>query len=226
MARVIDRQKAIALRKRGKTYSQIKKKLGISKSTLSGWLSKYPLTEKQLEFLRHNKKYNRQLAIEKTIIVKRKKREDRIKAMYEDQKKYWISLSKRELELAGIFLYWGEGNKRLNGSVFLNNTDPRVMKFTLYWFLNVLLIPQEKVKVDLHLYSDMNPEEEISFWSKTLNLPLSQFRKPYIKKSMKANIDHKGFGHGTCGLSVNDVLLKERIMMAIEVLAGYPGYRK
>src|ERR1035437_9465025 len=108
MARIIDRQKAIELRKQGKTYSQIKKELGIPKSTLSDWLSKYSLTEKQLEFLKQNQKYSRQLAIEKTIIVKRKKREARIKSIYEEQKKYWVSLSQKELELAGIFLYWGE----------------------------------------------------------------------------------------------------------------------
>ncbi|KKP80446.1 MAG: hypothetical protein UR81_C0028G0006, partial [Candidatus Levybacteria bacterium GW2011_GWB1_35_5] len=48
MARVIDRQRAIELRKQGKSYGQIKKQLGIAKSTLSDWLSKYPLSEKQL----------------------------------------------------------------------------------------------------------------------------------------------------------------------------------
>ncbi len=226
MARTIDRQKATELRKQGKTYSQIKKELGISKSTLSDWLSKYPLTEKQFKFLKQNRKYSRQLAIEKTIIVKRKKREARIKSIYEDQKKYWVSLSQKELELAGIFLYWGEGNKRLDGPVFLNNTDPKVMKFALYWFMKGLGIPQEKIKVDLHLYNDMNVKEEIAFWSKTLDMPSSQFRKPYIKKSTRVSIDHKGFGHGTCGLVVNDVRLKEKVMMAIEVLADYYGERK
>jgi transposase len=226
MSRNADRQKVVNLRKQGKTYSQIRKRLGIPKSTLSDWLSKYPLTEKQLEFLKKNRKSSRQLAIEKTIIVKRKKREARIKSIYEQQRKYWVSLSQKELELAGIFLYWGEGNKRLDGSVFLNNTDPKVMKFALYWFMKGLSIPQEKIKIDLHLYSDMNVEEEIAFWSKTLDMPLSQFRKPYIKKSTRVNIDHKGFGHGTCGLVVNDVRLKERIMMAIEALADYYGERK
>lgn len=221
MSRTTDRQKAINLRKHGKTYSQIKKELGISKSTLSDWLSKYPLTQKQLEFLQQNRKYSRQLAIEKTIIVKRKKREERIKSIYDEQKQYWVSLSKKELELAGIFLYWGEGNKRLDGPVFLNNTDPKVMKFTLYWFKNGLNIPQEKIKVDLHLYNDMNIKEELVFWSKTLDIPLSQFRKPYIKSSTRVKIDHKGFGHGTCGLVVNDVRLKEKLMMAIEAISDY-----
>lgn len=221
MARIIERQRAIELRKQGKTYGQIKKKLSIAKSTLSDWLSKYPLTEKQLEFLKRNRKYSRQVAAEKNRITKQKKREVRIQATYKQQQKYWTSLSQRELEIAGLFLYWGEGSKRLNGSVFLNNTDPSVLTFTLYWYIKGLHIPKEKIKVYLHLYSDMNIEEEFAFWSKSLNIPLSQFIKPYIKKSTRVNVDHKGFGHGTCGLVVHDVRLKEKIMMAIKAISDY-----
>lgn len=226
MSRIKDRQEAIELRKKGKTYSEIREELNISKSTLSEWLSKLPLTSEQIKNLEKSKKNNRVLGIEKIRLTKQKKREARIKAIYENQKVYWGKLSKRELEIAGIFLYWGEGNKRLNGSVSLNNTDPKVMKFTLFWLKNSLLVPQEKIKVDLHLYSDMETEEEISFWSKELNLPLSQFRKPYIKKSKRIDIDQKGFGHGTCALVVNDVRLKEKVMMSIEALAHYYGERK
>lgn len=226
MSRIKDRQEAIGLRKQGKTYTQIREILRVSKSTLSDWLSGFPLTSKQIVFLEKNIKNNKILGIEKIRITKRIKREARIKATYDNQKDYWGKLSRRELEIAGLFLYWGEGNKRLNGSVALNNTDPKVMKFTLYWFLNGLQVSKEKIKVDLHLYSDMKIDEEISFWSKKLNLPLSQFRKPYIKKSKRIDIDQKGFGHGTCALVVNDVRLKEKVMMSIEALADNYGQIK
>lgn len=225
MSRIKDRQKAIELRKQGKTYSQIRKALDVSKSTLSDWLSEYQLTDEQMKYLQKERELSRQLAIEKTRIIKQKKRENRIKKVFEEQKAYWRKLSKRELELAGIFLYWGEGNKRLNGSVSLNNTDPMIMKFTLYWLRHGLKIPLEKVKAYLHLYSDMNVEEEISFWSNELNLSPSQFRRPYIKASARSDIDQKGFGHGTCGLVVNDVRLKEKIIMSIKTFADYYGER-
>lgn len=52
MARKLDKQRAILLRKRGYSYSQIKNKLGISKSTLSGWLYDIPLSEKRIRELR------------------------------------------------------------------------------------------------------------------------------------------------------------------------------
>jgi orotate phosphoribosyltransferase-like protein len=45
MARIRDRQNAIELRKQGKTYGQISNELRITKSTLSGWLGDYPLSE-------------------------------------------------------------------------------------------------------------------------------------------------------------------------------------
>lgn len=221
MARVLDRQKAIDLRKKGRTYSEIRKELDIAKSTLSDWLRKYPLTMEQIMVLEKNKRQRRSLAIEKTRITKQKKRESRILEIYKEQQKQWTDLDKRELELAGIFLYWGEGNKRLNGPVSINNTDPEVIKFTLYWFQFGLGVTQERIKVYLHLYSDMNLKEEMEFWSKELNLPLCQFLKPYIKKSKRAEIDQRGFGHGTCGLMVNNVRLKEKIMMTIKALADY-----
>ena len=219
MSRIKDRQKAIHLRKKGKTYSEIRKELNISKSTLSEWLSKLPLTSEQIKDLEKSKKNNRVLGIEKIRLTKQKKREARIKATYENQKAYWGKLSKRELEIAGIFLYWGEGAKKMNGPISLNNTDPQVLKFTLYWMTNGLEIPKEKIKVFLHLYNDMEIQKEIKYWSEELNMPFSQFSKPYIKKSTRANLTHKGFGHGTCGLLVSNILLKEKIMMAIKAIS-------
>jgi len=219
MARSQDRQRAIDLRKRGKTYSEIRKELKIAKSTLSDWLSKYPLTEFQLSLLMKNKKNKRYVAIEKNRITKQKKREARLEWVFLEQKEKWKSLTQREIELAGLFLYWGEGAKRMNGPISLNNTDPQVLKFTLYWLTYGLKIPKEKIKVFMHLYSDMNIQKSIEFWSKELKMPKTQFAKPYIKPSKRSNLTHKGFGHGTCGLLVSSIRLKEQIMMGISAIA-------
>lgn len=221
MARVKDRQKVIELRKLGKTYSEIKRELDIPKSTLSDWLSKYPLTEKQIKLLEKSIKRNKDLAVEKIRLTKDRKRNARLKDFYDLETKRWLPLSGRELELAGLFLYWGEGSKSLKGALSLNNTDPQVLKFTLHWLIKGLKVPKEKIRVFLHLYSDMDVNQEIEYWVRQLYLPLSQFRKPYIKESMRVGIDHKGFGHGTCGLYVGDVRLKEKVIMAIQTIADF-----
>ncbi len=220
MARVIDRQKAIELRKKGQTYSEIRHKLNISKSTLSDWLSKFPLTAEQLIKLEKSRKRNNFLGIEKIRLTKQRKRENRINTIYEIEKKRWRSLSIKELELAGLFLYWGEGRKNLKSALAINNTDPQVVKFALRWMTEALKISKNRIKVELHLYSDMNILSEIKFWEKELGIPKFQFYKPYIKINTKAAVDHKGFGHGTCGLIVNDVRLKEKVMMSIKAISN------
>jgi transposase-like protein len=45
MSKIIDRQRAIELRQQDKTYNEIKRELSVSKSTLSSWLSEFPLTK-------------------------------------------------------------------------------------------------------------------------------------------------------------------------------------
>ncbi|MCX6713082.1 MAG: helix-turn-helix domain containing protein, partial [Candidatus Vogelbacteria bacterium] len=52
MARILVKQKAVKLRLEGKSYSEIKNLLGISKSTLSGWLEDYPLSKERIKELR------------------------------------------------------------------------------------------------------------------------------------------------------------------------------
>lgn len=221
MARVQERQKAINLRLQGHSYSEIKHTLGISKSTLSNWLSKYPLTEKQLLKISLKRGKSREIAIEKTRITKLRKREKRLIEAYQQEKSILLPLKTRELYIAGLFLYWGEGSKNLQGSVSLNNTDPDVVKFYLYWLTSVLQIPVAKIKVQLHMYSDMDIPREMDYWSDQLKIPIDSFSRPYIKRTKRSDIDHKGFGHGTCAIRVNNVLLKERIIMGIQSIADY-----
>ncbi|MCL4382455.1 hypothetical protein M1545_01570, partial [Patescibacteria group bacterium] len=49
----------------GKTYSEIRRILEIPKSTLSDWLSNYPLTQKQKSILERNQKRNKDLVKDK-----------------------------------------------------------------------------------------------------------------------------------------------------------------
>lgn len=53
----------------------------------------------------------------------------------------------------------------------------------------------------------------MDYWSRQLNIQLTQFAKPYIKNSNRNGLTHKGFGHVTCGLRVSNTFLKEWIMM-------------
>lgn len=222
MAHLILRRKAIELRKLGKSYGDIRKEIGVSKSTLSDWLKKYPLTIEQLELLKKNQDHR----IEKFRQTMQHKREIKLQKYYGEQKDFLLPLSKKELLIAGIFLYWGEGSKTRNSQLAVANTDPNLIQFVLLWMTKGLGISKDKIQVLVHLYQDMDIEESLEYWSIRLQLPRSQFAKPYIKKSNRLSIDYRGYGHGTCNLRVYNIEVKERILMAINAVGDYSAASK
>jgi transcriptional regulator with XRE-family HTH domain len=217
MTYIDKRKKALELLKLGKSYSQIKSELGVSKSILSAWLKKYPLSKEKIHLLRDIN----ETRIEKFRQTMKLKRETKLLNAYKEQKENIIPKIERELLLAGILLYWGEGSKTERGLISVSNTDPAVLKFTLLWIVKGLGVPKEKVRALLHIYDDMNIEEVMTFWSKTLGLPLNQFSKPYVKKSNRTDLDEKGYGYGTCNLRISSVEIKDNVMMAIKAIGDY-----
>lgn len=219
MARYKQKSEAIKLRKKGYSYSQIKEKLGISKSTLSGWLQPYPLSEKRIRELRDNNPKR----IERYINTMRKKREYGFSIAYDQAKKDIGTLSERELFIAGFFLYWAEGGKTRRSTLVFTNTDPGMLKMYIKW-LALLKVPKEKLKVKLHVYKDMSVEGEISFWSKELGINKAKFNKTWVKKSKMTNLTYKNnFGHGTCNIILNDTSLAVYVLMGIKFIGNVMG---
>jgi hypothetical protein len=208
--------RAIELRKLGWSYPAIKSELKVSKASLSLWLHKYPLTEKQIRQL----SLSRARRIEHFRETFQRKRQTTLDKIYEVEKVSLLPLSRREEYIAGLMLYWGEGLKRSWGCVSFSNTNPTFIKFAMHWLIDCCAVSAQKLKVRFHYYSDMDVEKENIYWQKILGLPLSQFRNPYIKQSLRSQIKEKGgFGHGTCDLMVYDTILKEKILMGIKVIA-------
>jgi hypothetical protein len=218
MARLKEKQKAIGLRKEGMSYSQIKEILKVGKGTLSAWLKDYPLSEERIRELRD---FNEK-RIERCRETKRKKKELRLNDFYKQEKSKIFPLNKKELYLAGLFLYWGEGAKTCEVRLVISNTDPAIIKFFMFWLEKYWKVPREKFKVHMHFYVDMDIAKEINFWSKELNISEKQFIRPYIKESSIKKINHKrGFGHGTCNLTVGDARLSERVLAGLKVIGEY-----
>lgn len=221
MAKAALREQAIKLRLQGYTYGQIKQELGLQKSTLSDWLRNLPLTKDSIELLAKSKLHSKNVRIERYRQTMQKKQQERYKKVFSEQTKLLTPLSKRELLIAGLFLYWGEGSKQ-KGRVIISNTSPQVIQFAKHWMINSLDVPVEKLQVRLQLYSDMDIKERIAFWSDLLDIPKSQF-KISVKKSTRADLSYKSYGHGTCNLMCFDTTLSERIAMSIKAIAELSG---
>lgn len=214
MTRARDRDEARKLRAKGKSYSEIKELLGVGKSTLSAWLQDMPLSEDRIRELRALSPRR----IERFRETMRKKREAHLSTAYSKAAKDIGTLSRRDLFISGLYLYWGEGTKSAPGRVSVANTDPDVVKAFIGW-LRVMKVPHNRIHARLQLYEDMNARQETIFWSHKLRLPVSQFRKPHIKKSSRVLQTYKGsYGHGTCDLSFDNIVLWRYITMALKRL--------
>ena len=118
MARRKDKERAIQLRKKGWSYSQIKEELGVGKGTLSVWLRDYPLPEERIKELR-DKNPKR---IERYRNTMRKKREAEFQKYFELEKQEIGKLSKRELvnyNKAGVTLT--ENGEKIAASMIRNS---------------------------------------------------------------------------------------------------------
>lgn len=212
MAKKILKEKALKLRKKGASYSDIKSSLGVSKSTLSLWLRDMPLSEKRIKELRDNNPKR----IERYINTMSEKRKDKLDKAYLLAKSKVGVISGRDLFIGGIFLYMGEGSKTTKGTTALTNTNPAILKIFVKW-LYLHDVNKEKIKIQLHLYKDMNIKKQIKYWSKTLSIPESQFRKPHIKETTVKSITYRGgFGQGTCTVLYEDIVLHNTTKMYLK----------
>lgn len=214
MARVADKEKARRLRAGGKTYTEIKQALGVGKGTLSAWLFDMPLTSEQIRQVRDLNPRR----IEHFRETMSRKRDARLQVAYSKAQKEIGTLSRRDVFIAGLYLYWGEGTKAARGKVALTNTNPAMLLSFLEW-AKIMGLSHTDARVRLHLYTDMSVQKEILFWSKTLSIPKNQFRKPYIKSSSLSGLTYKtGYGHGTCSIEFENMPLWEYITMALKYL--------
>ncbi|MBI2637211.1 MAG: hypothetical protein HYW81_03405, partial [Parcubacteria group bacterium] len=83
----------------------------------------------------------------------------------------------------GIGIYWGEGNKANHNTIRVGNSDPALLKAFIYFLIKFFGIKKEDLRFHLHLFTDIDIQEAISFWSKTLGIQKEQFYKPMVSVS-------------------------------------------
>jgi hypothetical protein len=78
-------------------------------------------------------------------------------------------------------IYHCEGSKSVSKGVNFVNSDPGLIAYFLCLFRSSFDLDEKKFRVCVHLHSYHKKDKQLKFWSKTSNIPLSQFIKPYQK---------------------------------------------
>jgi hypothetical protein len=205
MSKLSHKTTAIALRKEGKSYSEILNIVPVAKSTLSLWLREVKLSSPQKQKLTAKKR----AAQLRGAKARKEERVLRTQAIFDKALKRVGTLSKRELFLIGSALYWAEGSKertRIGSSVVFGNMDAHML-YLFYRFLVVCLeVRPQDIYVSLYIHENHKHRlDEVSdFWKEALKLPDLVISHIYLKKhkpkTLRQNIDDSY--HGTLRLRV------------------------
>lgn len=195
--------KAIGLRRKGFSLSEICYKLNIPKSTVQGWTRNIRLTEPQ------------KIRIKEKISAGGFKGRNRARRVLRYRKELWkkdiyskaiqyikdIYNDSRIGKLICGILYLCEGSKYPSSrQLVFSNSDPRIIEL----FLKLL---RENFKVDENRFRcmithrwDQKGEDLNRYWSRKTNIPLRQFYRSYGDKRTKGSATKRNDYKGICAV--------------------------
>lgn len=207
---------AIKLRKSGKSYNEISKITSIPKSTLSNWFNGVKWSEKIKQRL---SKISADNARKRMIAISHKKRKIR-QSDYKQKRKIakqeFNKFKNKRLFIAGLMVYWGEGDSKLaNGIIRVCNSDPLMIKLFYKFIKTYLSEISQKTRMYLVLYPDLNEKKCKSFWSLKVGLPENKFFKSSFIKG-KHPTKRLSFGIGT--ITITSRAYKEKMLTWINLI--------
>ena len=211
------RELAIELRLTHKLgYKAIAEQVKVSKSTLSRWLEDLPLSDERILELRREAWSRGEAKRERFRHTMRMKRDERDHEIYLTQKKKLSHISEQSLFIAGLMLYAAEGDKKSRAEIAFSNTDSVMVLFFARWLERFLGIEQSKLRIQLHLYENMDVHAEETFWKKQLGMSQRQLCKTQIRPLRPGKFSYREpFRHGTCKLYIGGVVKKAELMLSI-----------
>lgn len=200
-------QKAIELRLKGKSYNEIKRALGIPKSTLSSWFKNFTLPLPIKQILEEKRRAPRQQLMEfnrrRTKAIQKEN-----KKIIQDAANEIKKISKYDLLLVGTALYWAEGynNQSKVHSPYLSfgNSNPNIVALYVYFLRKCMQIPTEKMRPFVQVHHNVNVKSAIAFWAKICNIPKEKFHITHqISSAGKNKRPYNSLPYGTFKLDVS-----------------------
>lgn len=218
------KDKAVQSRRRGQSVRNIERKLGIPRSTLSGWFKNIALSKKHSEKLHQSWLGALGKARQKAALWHHAQKQQRLLEAKEYAQTILEKIDGNDrfvLELALAVLYIGEGRKKSDATA-LASSDPAILKFYLNSLRRLYSVDESRLLVALHLRADQNSDEIKKFWSCQLKLPLQNFKQVYKDKR---TIGIKTYSHykGVCDITYCDVSIMRRLVSLAELFFDRTG---
>lgn len=226
MALQHQREKAQLLRREGKSIREIVQSLQLNKSTVSYWCRDIPLSKAQLRTLASQQHRGGALGRLRAAEQKRAQRIKRTNSDMAQGAQDVGTLSRRDLFILGISLYWGEGYKSGNEECGLTNSDPTIITTFIAWLSTIYGVSKKDLILrvslnELHRHRIAVVEKH---WSHVTHIPLSQFTQTsLIKTRLQKRYTKTELHFGTLRVKVRrGTSLRRKIMGSIGALRERP----
>ncbi len=199
----------------GRSVKEIARLVGVSQSSVSGWVRDIDLTEQQREVL-----------VDRARSLRNRSRSAHFRIRRLAFQEEGRSLARREdpRHATGCMLYWAEGSKSRNAVKFVNS-DPSMVRYFVEFLRTQFAVPDEGFRLNCNLFADhVEHQQEIEqFWLDTLGLPQSCLRKStvnvYSKHSQKKR--RNKLPYGTVRVCVHSTKIVQSIYGSIQEYGGF-----
>jgi hypothetical protein len=225
MAKYEQRLKAREMRKNGIAINRIAIILAVSKGSVSKWCEDISLTSEQISALHES---NVRGGYRGRLLGAYSNKQKKLKVLKDS--KGWAAhilgnVSRRDLLISGISLYWAEGSKKGSSSGFVFvNSDPSMIRLINVWLKEIFNVKKEELRPSVSI-NEIHRERigrVIKFWADLLELPVSQFSSTSFIKSKQQKIyeNYENY-YGILRLRVSKGSnLKYKVLALIEALSN------
>ena len=165
--KVEERARARELRAEAWTLAEIASELGVARGTVSVWVRDVAFMPRPRNRGQGRAPHPQHLARLAEIERLRAEGLDRISR-----------LSDRDLLIAGVALYAGEGAKT-DGSVVFANSDPRMIHMFVMWLRQFFEVDESRLRLRLYLHEGLDLAEASAYWTALTGIHAAQLLKPY-----------------------------------------------
>ena len=222
MDRKVLRQKAVLLRRQGRTYGEISRILGkIPKGTLSFWLHDVQLPLRGQR--RRNRAVARQLghARERAVHARSVLRREYFDALKANNMHLVMHMGNKEVaKLLLAMLYAAEGAKGKNtASLVFGNSDTRIIRIFLSLLRTCYQLDERKFRCTVQCRADMHSKTLERFWSRVTKIPLQQFYATSIDPRSIGKKSNKPAYKGVCRVQYFSAELFHDLMTVFELVS-------
>lgn len=218
-----DKFKAYKLRMSGKSYSDINRLLGVPKGTLSSWFSDLDISQEVRDKINKKARSASLGAIIRHNNGQTNRAQAKARTIRDLAREEVGPISKRDLFVLGVGLYWAEGHKKpivRNGKartyhpVSFTNSDPKLVALFVRFIKEICAIDENKISIGIRFSEHQDPIYLLDFWQKIVRIPTERFSKtiqaPGTSSSRKRPFN--SLPYGTVQVRVGSTALYHKIM--------------